>query len=126
MTECSVPNPYAPAAPAADRSQPDPEETMSRDRIEALQLERLRWTVHHAYENVPAYRELFDDHGVHPGDLKELEDLRLFPYTDKEFLRKAYPFKSLAVPMNEVRRIHASSGTTGQTSVVAYAGLLVQ
>jgi phenylacetate-CoA ligase len=120
MAECSVPNPYTPAPAPADRSQPDPEETMSRDQVESLQLERLRWTLHHAYENVPAYTELFDAHGVHPGDLKELEDLRLFPYTDKEFLRKAYPFQSLAVPMSEVRRIHASSGTTGQPTVVAY------
>ncbi len=120
MTVSSVPNPYAPPAAPADRSQPDPEETMSRDQVESLQLERLRWSLHHAYRNVPAYTELFDAHGVHPGDLKELEDLRLFPYTDKEFLRRAYPFRSLAVPMSEVRRIHASSGTTGQPTVVAY------
>ncbi len=120
MTTCSVPNPYTPAVVIADRSQPDLEETMSRDQIESLQLDRLRWTLHYAYENVQAYQELFDHHGVHPGDLKDLDDLQLFPYTDKEFLRKAYPFKSLAVPMSDVRRIHASSGTTGQPTVVAY------
>lgn len=117
---CSIPQPFVPGPPHADRSQPDSEELMSRDEIEALQFERLRWTLHYAYENVDAYRELFDNHGVHPGDFKELEDLRLFPYTDKEFLRKAYPFKSFAVEMSDIRRIHASSGTTGQPTVVAY------
>ncbi|KNC17848.1 phenylacetate--CoA ligase [Arthrobacter sp. RIT-PI-e] len=120
MTACSVPNPYIPSLVAEDRSQPDAEEMMSRDQIESLQLDRLRWTLHYAYENVVAYRELFDAHGVHPSDFKDLPDLQLFPYTDKEFLRKAYPFKSLAVPMADVRRIHASSGTTGQPTVVAY------
>ncbi|MFB2572558.1 AMP-binding protein [Micrococcus sp. IITD107] len=120
MTECSVPNPYTPSPIPADRSVPDAEERMSRDQIESLQYDRLKWALHHAYENVEAYKELFDDHGVHPSDLKELEDLKLFPYTDKEFLRKAYPFKSFAVPMSEIRRIHASSGTTGQPTVVAY------
>ncbi|NHU86018.1 AMP-binding protein [Kocuria sp. JC486] len=122
MTETTdaVQNPYTPSGPAADRSQPDPEEMMSRDQIEALQFERLRWSLHYAYERVDAYRELYDAHGVHPNDFKELEDLKLFPYTDKEFLRKAYPFKSFAVDMSEIRRIHASSGTTGQPTVVAY------
>lgn len=119
MTSCSVPNPYRPEA-SQDPSQPDPEELMSRDQIEALQTERLNWTLHYAYENVPAYKELFDEHGVHPDDFRELEDLAKFPYTDKEFLRKAYPFKSFATPMSEIRRIHASSGTTGQPTVVAY------
>ncbi|PBB09532.1 phenylacetate--CoA ligase [Kocuria sp. WRN011] len=119
MTTCSVPNPYKPTK-SADPSQPDPEETMTRDQIEALQTERLNWTLHYAYENVPAYKELFDEHGVHPDDFKELEDLAKFPYTDKEFLRKSYPFKSFATPMSEIRRIHASSGTTGQPTVVAY------
>ncbi|WP_181954236.1 phenylacetate--CoA ligase family protein [Kocuria coralli] len=116
----SIANPYLPAAPGVDRSVPDPEELMSRDEIEALQFERLRWSLHYAYENVPAYRELYDQHGVHPSDFKRLEDLRLFPYTDKEFLRKAYPFKGFAVDFSEIRRIHASSGTTGQPTVVAY------
>lgn len=116
----SVANPYTPSPIAEDRSQPDAEELMTREQIEALQFERLRWTLHHAYENVPAYREHFDAHGVHPSDFKKLEDLKLFPYTDKEFLRKNYPFQSFAVPMSDIRRIHASSGTTGQPTVVAY------
>ena len=120
MTTCSVPNPYNPSPIPADRSVPDAEERMSRDQIESLQYDRLKWALHHAYENVQAYTELYDDHGVHPSDLKELEDLRLFPYTDKEFLRKAYPFKSFAVPISEIRRIPASSGTTGQPTVVGY------
>ena len=119
MTSCSVANPYRPEA-SQDPSQPDAEELMSRDQIEALQTERLNWTLHYAYENVPSYKELFDEHGVHPDDFRELEDLAKFPYTDKEFLRKAYPFKSFATPMSEIRRIHASSGTTGQPTVVAY------
>lgn len=120
MAAESLRNPYAPAPIPDDRTAPDPEETMSRDQIESLQLERLRWTLHHAYDSVPAYRELYDEAGVHPEDLRELEDLKLFPYTDKEFLRRSYPFKGFAVPMEQVRRIHASSGTTGQPTVVAY------
>ena len=120
MSAESIRNPYSPAPIPADRSVPDPEQLMSRDQIESLQFERLRWTLHYAYENVQAYRELYDEAGVHPSDFKQLEDLRLFPYTDKEFLRKAYPFKGFAVPMDQVRRIHASSGTTGQPTVVAY------
>ncbi|WP_178945334.1 MULTISPECIES: phenylacetate--CoA ligase family protein [Micrococcaceae] len=119
MTTYSIENPYSPTA-SADPSQPDPEELMSRDEIESLQFERLRWTLHHAYENVPAYRDLYDEHGVHPDDFKELGDLSKFPYTDKEFLRKAYPFESFAVPMSDIRRIHASSGTTGLPTVVGY------
>lgn len=120
MSAESIRNPYSPAPIPVDRSLPDPEQLMSRDQIESLQFERLRWTLHYAYENVQAYRELYDEAGVHPSDFKQLEDLRLFPYTDKEFLRKAYPFKGFAVPMDQVRRIHASSGTTGQPTVVAY------
>ena len=115
-----VPQPWTPPAPPADRSQLDSEELYSRDEIEALQYERLRWTLHHAYNNVPAYKELYDSHGVHPRDFKQLSDLELFPTIDKEFLRAAYPFKALAVPMDQVRRIHASSGTTGQPTTVAY------
>ncbi|MDN5606397.1 MAG: phenylacetate--CoA ligase, partial [Kocuria sp.] len=119
MTTCSIDNPYSPTA-SADPTQPDPEELMSRDEIEALQVERLKWTLHNAYENVPAYRELYDEHGVHPSQFQELSDLSKFPYTDKEFLRNAYPFKSFAVPMSEIRRVHASSGTTGLPTVVGY------
>ncbi|MDN6149953.1 MAG: AMP-binding protein [Yaniella sp.] len=115
-----VPQPWTPPTPPADRSQLDSEELYSRDEIEALQYERLRWTLHHAYNNVPAYKELYDSHGVHPQDFKQLSDLELFPTIDKEFLRAAYPFKALAVPMDQIRRIHASSGTTGQPTTVAY------
>ncbi|MCT2006444.1 AMP-binding protein [Micrococcus lylae] len=123
MIEASIPNPYTPApvpANPAERGRRDPEETMSRDQIEAIQFERLRWTLHHAYENVEAYKEHFDAHGVHPSDFKELADLAKFPYTDKEFLRKSYPFKAFAAKGPELRRIHASSGTTGQPTVVGY------
>ena len=119
-TGSEIPQPWTPPAPPADRNQLDPEELYSRQEIEKLQFERLRWTLHHAYNNVPAYQELYDEHGVHPKDFQQLEDLQLFPYIDKEFLRANYPFKALAVPMDEIRRIHASSGTTGQPTVVAY------
>lgn len=100
--------------------EPDAEEMLSREQVEQLQLARLRATVEHAYSNIAAYRELYDAHGVGPGDLQTLEDLAKFPFTDKEFLRAAYPFKSFAVPMEQVRRIHASSGTTGLPTVVGY------
>lgn len=98
----------------------DAEETMSRDEIEALQLARLKETVKYAYERVPHYTRKFDDAGVRPEDLKELDDLAKFPYTTKEDLREEYPFGMFAVPMNEVTRIHASSGTTGRPTVVGY------
>lgn len=119
-TSPEIPQPWTPPAPPADRGQLDPEELYSRQEIEQLQFERLRWTLHHAYNNVPAYRELYDNHGVHPRDFRKLDDLALFPTIDKEFLRDAYPFKALAVPMDQIRRIHASSGTTGQPTTVAY------
>lgn len=83
-------NPYlAPhaAVHVSDPSQPDPEERMGVEQIRAIQLQRLKWSIHHAYENVPAYRTLYDGAGVHPDDLRELEDLARFPFTDKEFLR---------------------------------------
>ena len=98
----------------------DPEETMSRDEIESIQLTRLKETLHHAYNNVPYYKEKYDNAGVHPNDLKELGDLTLFPFTEKEDLRKTYPFGMFAVPQHEVARIHASSGTTGRATVVGY------
>ncbi|QCU78962.1 phenylacetate--CoA ligase [Citricoccus sp. SGAir0253] len=98
----------------------DPEETMSRDQIESLQLERLQHAVAYAYDRVPLYREKYDAAGVHPSDLKELADLAKFPFTDKEDLRKTYPFGMFAVPQPEVARIHASSGTTGRATVVGY------
>lgn len=95
-------------------------EFASRDEIEALQLERLKWTLHHAYNNVPMYRRKFDQAGVHPDDLKQLSDLARFPYTTKQDLRDNYPFDTFAVPMEQVVRIHASSGTTGRPTVVGY------
>lgn len=98
----------------------DPEELMSREELEALQLERLKWTVKHAYENVPMYRQKFDEHGVKPDDLQTLSDISKFPFTTKEDLRRNYPFDTFAVPMDQVRRIHASSGTTGRPTVVGY------
>ena len=95
-------------------------ETASRDEIEALQLQRLRWTVQHAYDNVPHYRKAFDDKGVHPTDLKTLADLAKFPFTSKKDLRDNYPFGLFAVPREQITRIHASSGTTGKPTVVGY------
>lgn len=92
----------------------------SQDEIQALQLKRLQWTVRHAYQNVPMYRTKFDAAGVHPDDLKELADIQKFPYTTKHDLRDNYPFGLFAVPMEQVARIHASSGTTGKPTVVGY------
>ncbi|SDE21199.1 phenylacetate--CoA ligase PaaK [Rhodococcus tukisamuensis] len=95
-------------------------EFATRDRISSLQLERLQWSLRHAYENVPHYRKAFDDAGVHPGDLKDLGDLAKFPFTAKADLRDNYPFGMFAVPQDHVSRIHASSGTTGRPTVVGY------
>ena len=95
-------------------------ENASRDEIEALQLQRMRWSLNHAYENVAHYKASFDSAGVHPDDLKSLVDLSRFPFTKKSDLRKNYPFGMFAVPRSRVNRIHASSGTTGQPTVVGY------
>ncbi len=95
-------------------------ENASRDEIGALQLERLKWSLAHAYENVPFYRESFKRHGVHPDDLSTLSDLRKFPFTTKANLRDNYPFGMFAVPREKVVRLHASSGTTGKPTVVGY------
>eukprot|EP01133_Synstelium_polycarpum_P020934 gene20934-25134_t len=95
-------------------------EFASRERISTLQLERMRWSLMHAYTNVPHYRKAFDDAGVHPSDLKDLSDLAKFPFTTKADLRENYPFKMFAVPQDRVSRIHASSGTTGRPTVVGY------
>jgi len=103
-----------------DRATLDRIEIASRDEIIALQLERMRWSLQHAYDAVPHYRAAFDAAGVHPGDLHELADLRHFPFTTKADLRAQYPFGMFAVPREQVRRIHASSGTTGQPTVVGY------
>ncbi len=95
-------------------------ETMARSALGELQLERLRWSLAHAYERVPHYRRAFDAAGVTPEKLKSLADLRHFPFTVKNDLRDNYPFSMFAVPMNDLRRLHASSGTTGKPTVVAY------
>ena len=98
----------------------DEGERMSLDELRATQLERLRWSLRHAYENVPHYRRVFDEAGVHPDDCRELADLAKFPATTKADLRDNYPFGLFAVPQEQVRRIHASSGTTGRPTVVGY------
>ncbi len=105
-------------APAPDTL--DPAERMGVDELRALQLERLQWTLRHAYENVPHYRRAFDAHGVRPEDCRELADIARFPTTSKADLRENYPFGMFAVPQSEVRRVHASSGTTGKPTVVGY------
>ena len=102
------------------KSTLDPIEIASRDEIEALQLERLKWSLAHAYKNVPHYKASFDAAGVHPDDITSLGDLAKFPFTVKQDLRDNYPFGMFAVPRNQVARIHASSGTTGQPTVVGY------
>jgi phenylacetate-CoA ligase len=91
-----------------------------RNALEALQLERLRWSLQHAYRNNPCYRRKFEASGVHPDDLRSLADLARFPFTTKADLRAAYPFGFFAVPMQEITRLHASSGTTGKPTVVGY------
>ena len=103
-----------------DRHSLDPIEIASRDEIVALQFKRLQWTVAHAYENVALYKRKFDAAGVHPDDLKAPKDIAKFPFTTKEDLRQSYPFDMMAVPMDKVARIHASSGTTGKPTVVGY------
>jgi phenylacetate-CoA ligase len=98
----------------------DPAERLSVDELRALQLDRLRWTLRRAYEDVPHYRAAFDAAGVHPDDCRELADLARFPTTSKADLRDNYPFGMFAVPREQVRRVHASSGTTGRPTVVGY------
>ncbi|MEX0343760.1 MAG: phenylacetate--CoA ligase PaaK [Rhizobiaceae bacterium] len=98
----------------------EPIEIASRDEISALQLERLKWSLKHAYNNVPFYKSSFDEAGVHPEDCKQLSDLSKFPFTVKTDLRDNYPFGMFAVPREQVMRIHASSGTTGKPTVVGY------
>ena len=105
---------------ASDMGELEPIETASVDELRALQLDRLRWTVRHAYDNVPHYRGAFDAAGVHPDDVRELADLAKLPFTSKADLRANYPYGMFAVPREQVSRIHASSGTTGQPTVVGY------
>jgi phenylacetate-CoA ligase len=101
-------------------SELEPIEKASQDELQALQLQRLKATLQHAYTNVPHYRKSFDDQGIHPDDLKTLSDLSKFPFTTKVDLRSNYPFGMFAVPREQVVRIHASSGTTGKPTVVGY------
>jgi phenylacetate-CoA ligase len=101
-------------------SELEPIERASRDELQALQLQRMQWTLRHAYDNVPHYRATFDAAGVHPDDLKTLTDLAKFPFTGKKDLRDNYPFGLFAVPQDRVVRVHASSGTTGKPTVVGY------
>jgi len=98
----------------------EPIETASVDELRALQLERLRWSLRHAYDNVPYYRKSLGRAGVHPGDVRDLPDLARLPFTTKASLRENYPFGMFAVPREQVARIHASSGTTGRPTVVGY------
>ena len=98
----------------------EPIETASRDEISALQLERMKWSLKHAYDNVPHHKKAFDEKGVHPDDLKTLADLAKFPFMTKTDLRDNYPFGLFAVPRNKLARLHASSGTTGKSIVVGY------
>jgi phenylacetate-CoA ligase len=98
----------------------EPIERASRDELQALQLKRLQWTLQHAYDHVPHYRQAFDAKGVHPSDCKTLADLAKFPFTAKADLRANYPFGLFAVSRGQVVRIHASSGTTGKPTVVGY------
>ncbi len=102
------------------KSDLDPIEIASRDEISALQLKRMKYALAHAYENVAHYKASFDAVGIHPEDLKSLSDLGKFPFTVKQDLRDNYPFGMFAVPRRQIARIHASSGTTGQPTVVGY------
>tara|TARA_B100002003_G_C14121715_1_gene539559 strand:- start:599 stop:1909 length:1311 start_codon:yes stop_codon:yes gene_type:complete len=95
-------------------------ERASRDELSTLQLQRLKWSINHAFEHSPMYRNKFEQAGISPADLNTLEDLAAFPFTAKEDLRDHYPFKAFAKPMSEIVRVHASSGTTGKPTVVGY------
>ncbi len=103
-----------------NKSDLDPIEVASIDEIRKLQLDRLKWSVRHAYENVPMYKQRFGEAGVHPEDLQTLSDLAKFPFTYKNDLRDNYPFGLFAVPREQIIRLHASSGTTGKPTVVGY------
>jgi phenylacetate-CoA ligase len=96
-------------------------EIASRDEISALQVKRLKATLNHAYNNVDHYKKSFEKAGVHPDDLKSLDDLQKFPFTTKDHLRNHYPFGMFAIPRDQILRVHASSGTTGKATVVGYS-----
>src|SRR3954462_14356569 len=108
---------------APNKKELNPIEVASRDEIASLQLRRMKWSLRHAYENVPHYKTSFHAAGVHPDDLKDLSDLWRFPLTSKDDLRANYPYGMFAVPMDKIVRIHASSGTTGKPTVVGYTKL---
>ena len=103
-----------------NKAELDPIEIASVDEIRGLQLERLKTSLRHAYDNVPMYKQRFDEAGVHPDDLHSLADLAKFPFTYKNDLRDNYPFGLFAVPQDQIIRLHASSGTTGKATVVGY------
>lgn len=105
---------------ATNTAMLDPMETASIDELRQHQLDRLRWSLNHAYANVPLYRKRFDEAGIHPDDLKSLDDLSKFPFTGKSDLRDNYPYGMFAVPQSDIVRLHASSGTTGKPTVVGY------
>jgi phenylacetate-CoA ligase len=104
----------------AARDRPEPIEQASRESLAVLQLERLKKTLHAAYDRIPHYQKKFAAAGVHPADLEGLSDLAKFPFTSKDDLRQNYPFGMFAVPMSDIVRVHASSGTTGKPTVVGY------
>jgi phenylacetate-CoA ligase len=116
----TVTRPGEPESPRPGPGELEPIETASSDELRALQLERLRWSLRHAYENVPYYRKMFDVAAIHPDDVLDLSDLAQFPFTAKASLRDNYPFGMFAVPRERVARVHASSGTTGRPTVVGY------
>ncbi|WP_019075097.1 phenylacetate--CoA ligase PaaK [Streptomyces hokutonensis] len=119
-------DPKAPVAASPRLGEPlpeallDPAERLTREELRAHQLGLLQATLRHAYDNVELYHRKFDEAGVKPGDCRTLEDLARFPFTTKADLRDTYPFGMFAVPMDQVRRVHASSGTTGRPTVVGY------
>ncbi len=102
------------------RAQLDPVEKVDLDKLKELQLKRMQWSLRHAYDNSPFYKRQFDAASVHPDDLRSLQDLSRFPLTTKADLRDNYPFGMFAVPREQVVRVHASSGTTGNPTVVGY------
>ena len=120
MSTTTISSPSISGLAPASADELDPEERLSRAEVEALQLERLQQTVRHAYANVPLYTRKFDEAGVHPDDIRSLSDVARLPFTTKDDLRETYPFGMFAVPMEQVARIHASSGTTGRPTVVGY------
>ena len=104
-----------------DLAELEPIEKASLDELQSLQLKRLQWSIKHAYENVPFYKQVFDSASIQPEDIQTLGDLSKIPFTNKNDLRDNYPFNMFAIPREKVVRIHASSGTTGKPTVVGYS-----